>query len=161
MIQSQKRATRFIQRVIYTLKRLYGFTLTLHKVSSEDLDRKTGQRTATIQICKIKRAIILPSVLQTKFEHDLIQNNFAYGGLYDSSLRKVIIDARDLGDFEIEMDDYFIFEEKRWDVSKIDAFEFDTAFLIVGKEVKGTPRYLIQEIALEDNFQLAETIVQQ
>lgn len=159
MIQKQ---TRFIRRVLYTLKRGYGFPLTLHKVSKETYDRETGKRTATIEIRKIKRAIILPSTMQTKFEHDLAytasNRNFTYGGTYDMSLRKVIIDARDLGDFVIEMEDYFIYNEKRWQINSIQEFEFRTGFLIIGKEVKNTPRYLVEEIALEHTLQLTQEI---
>lgn len=163
MIQKQIKQTRMIRRVLYTLKRGYGFPLTLHKVSEETYDHETGKRTATIQICKIKRAIIMPSTLQTKFEYDLAYvaagRNFTYGGTYDTSLRKIIIDARDLGDFEIELEDYFIFEERRWQVSSIQEFEFRTAFLIVGREVKGTPRYLIESINIEDTLQFTQEIV--
>lgn len=160
MIQKQ---TRFIRRVLYNLKRLYGFTLTFHKVSAEAYNRETGERTATIEIRKIKRAILLPTKLLSKFEYDLAfiaaGRNFTYGGTYNTSTRTVIIDARDLGDFEIEIDDYFIFEERRWQVSQIQDFEFQTAFVITGKEVKGTPRYLVEEIALEDTLQLSEAVV--
>lgn len=162
MIQSQRKQTRFIQRILYSLKRGYGFPLTLHKVSEETYDTETGKRIATIQVCKIKRAIILPSVLQAKFEFDLAyiaaNRNFTYGGTYDTSLKKVIIDARDLSNFKIELEDYFIFEGRRWQVSQINEFEFKTAFFIVGKEVKGTPRYLVEEITLEDTLQLVQEI---
>jgi len=162
MIQKQIKQTRMIRRVLYALKRGYGFPLTLHKVSEETYDRQSGKRTANIEICKIKRAIIMPSTLQTKFEYDLAYiaagRNFTYGGTYDTSLRKVIIDAKDLGDFEIEMDDYFIFEGRRWQVSQISEFEFKTAYFIVGKEVKGTSRYFIREIALEDTLQFIQEV---
>lgn len=162
MIQKQ---TRFIRRVLYSLKRGYGFPLTLHKIVSETYDRETGKRTAVIQIRKIRRAIILPSTLQSKFDYDLAyvasNRNFTYGGTYDTSLRKVIIDARDLGDFEIELEDYFIYNGRRYQVSKIDEFEFQTAFLIIGKEVKGTPRYLIEEIALEDTLQFTQEVTKE
>lgn len=162
MIQSRRKQTRFIQRVLYSLKRGYGFPLTLHKVSSETYNTETGKRTAIIQICKIKRAIILPSTLMTKFEYDVTftaaNRNFAYGGTYDMSIKKIIIDAKDLGNFEIELEDYFIFDKRRWQVNNIQEFEFRTAFFVVGKEVKGTPRYLVEEIALEDTLQLIQEI---
>jgi len=156
--------TAFIRRVLYTLKRGWGFPVYLHKVLSEDIDRKTGVRDATIQVQRVRLAIVLPSALMAKFEYDLAytaaNRNFTYGGTYGTSTRRIIIDARDLNNFEIELDDYFIYEGKRWQIGKIDTFEFDTGFVIYGREVLGTPRYFVQERATEDNLQLTENITQ-
>jgi len=162
MIQSQRKATKFIQRVLYTLKREYGFPAVLHKITNEEIDKQTGKRTVTIQVQKVRLAIVLPSELIAKFEFDLAytaaNRNFTYGGTYGTSTRRIIIDSRDLNNFEIELDDYFIYEGKRWQVGKIDTFEFDTGFVIYGREVKGTPRYFVQEQSVEDNLTLTEEI---
>ena len=157
MIQSQRKATKFIQRVLYTLKRKYGFPVVLHKITNEDINKQTGKREVTIQVQKVRLAIVLPSLLIAKFE-TAANRNFTYGGAYGTSTRRIIIDARDLGDFEIELDDYFIYEGKRWQIGKIDTFEFDTGFVIYGREVKGTPRYFVQEQTIEDNLILTEEI---
>jgi hypothetical protein len=161
---TQRRQTQFIRQVLYTLKRGYGFPVVFHKIISEDIDKQTGKRDVTIQTQRVRLGIVLPASLMAKFEYDLAytasNRNFTYGGGYGTSTRRIIIDARDLNNFEIELDDYFIYEGKRWQVSKIVTFEFDTGFIVHGREVKGTPRNFVQEQAVEDNLQLTESVLQ-
>jgi len=136
--------------MLYTLKKGYGFTITLHKVTDESLDFETGQRTPTIITKRIERAIILPATSQMKFENQ--PADFKYGGLYTTALRQVIIDKQDVLDFEIEIDDYFIWNAKRWQVSKIDSLEYETAFTLTARMVAGAELHIIEEIALESNL---------
>lgn len=158
----RRKQTQYIKRVLYTLKRGYGFPLTLLKIDEETYDKETGKRTAIIEHLKIKKAIVLPSDFTRKFDYDLAfiaaNRNFTYGGFYDTSTRKIIIDATDLGDWDIEIEDYFIFDEKRWQIARVHEFELQTGFMIMGREVKGAPRYLVEEISLEDTLQLTQEI---
>lgn len=159
----QRKAIRMIRKVIYRLKRDYGFPITFYKVISETLNLETGERTPVIDYIKIKRAIALPSQLQQKFEYDLAYiaaaKNFTYGGLYDTSLKRIIIDGNDLGDFIPDVKDYFIMNERRWEVGRVDEFGTKEAFLILGKEVKGAPRYMIEDFNIETAFQLNQEAI--
>jgi hypothetical protein len=134
--------------MIYALKREYGFEITLHKITAESHNYETGARTPTIQTQKINRAILLPGHLQRRNEQT--DPGFKYGGYYDTSTRQVMVDADDLGDFEIEVDDYFIWNEKRWQVSETFPYELDTAFILIVRMVEGSPRHMVSEIALEN-----------
>jgi len=154
----KQKQTRFIQGVLYSLKRGYGFPITLHRILSESLNVETGQRSIEIEHLKIKRAIILPAELQRKFERDSLNKDFSYGALYDTAIRKIIIDVRDLGDFKIEIDDYFIWDGKRWQVNEIVDLEYNTAYLIIGRLVEGAPRYMIESVDLESNLQLGQEV---
>lgn len=148
----RRKQTRFIRKLMYTLKKGYGFTITLHKVTGESLDHETGQRTPTIITKRIERAIILPATSQMKFEGNSQPTDFKYGALYSTSVRQVIIDAQDVLDFEIEEDDYFIWNEKRWQISKDIGLEYETAFTLTARMVAGSVRHMVEEVALESNL---------
>lgn len=162
MFQLRRKQTAFIRRVLYSLKRAYGFPVTFCKIEDEDLDLETGKRSPTISYIKIRKAIVLPATLQQKFEYDLAfiaaNRNFTYGGFYNTSLKRIIVDARDLGSFVFEIGNYFIYEEKRWEIAQIKEFDFQTAFDIIGREVKGTPRYMVEDFRIETTLQFTQTV---
>jgi len=150
--------TRFIRRLVYTLKRGYGFAITLHKITDEAHNYQTGQKVVNIQTQKINKAIILPAHLQRQFESDSQPADFKYGALYDASMRQVIIDAIDLGDFNIEIDDYVIYDAKRWQVSHYYKLELHSAYVLYIKTVEGAVRHLVEEVSLETNLLLTQKV---
>lgn len=158
----RRKQTRFIRTLLYTLKKGYGFPITLHKVTDESLNMQTGKRTPTIVTQKVDKAIILPATAQLKFEYDraytAANSAFTYGALFDTALRQVIIDAQDVIDFEIETDDYFIWDNERWQVSKVMDMEFGTGYTIIARMVEGSPRHMVEEIALESQLQLTSEV---
>lgn len=139
----QRKATRFIQSVIYRLKRQYGFPLTLHKIISVDRDLDTGDQRNTIRLLTIKRAVLLPTSLMRRFIYDpayLKSNkNFTTGGTFDPNNREILLDYEDVGEFNIEIDDYIIYDDKRWQVTMVSELEYKTAFVIEVCEGKGSP----------------------
>lgn len=155
---TRRQQTVFIRKMLYTLKRGYGFPITLHKITDETHNYETGKRVPTILTQRIERAIILPATLRRIFESDSLPTDFKYGALYDSSLRQVVIDADDLNDFEIEINDYLIWNEKRWQVSQVQELEYQTAYNILIKMVEGTIRNMVEEVSLETNLQLSQEI---
>lgn len=158
-MQTRRKQTNFIRKLLYTLKRGYGFPITLHKIESESLDYETGARTSIIITQKIARAIMLPGHMQRQFESDSQPTNFKYGALYDISTKKIIIDANDLGTFNIEIDDYFIWNERRWQIAEFYPYELDTAFIIFARAVEGTIRHMVESINIESNLQLTQGVV--
>lgn len=136
-----QRNTRFIRRTLYGLKRRYGGSVTFHRVEDENLDLKTGKKNVDKSVWVVKRAIVLPSDVQPKFVYDLsfIANNkeFTTGGIFDTGPRRLILDSRDLGDYEPRMRDYFTFDGSRYEVVRASRFEFNTGWIIVGQEVQG------------------------
>lgn len=149
--------TRFIRRVVYTLKRAYGFPVTFYKITSDTLNLETGTRSPVREYKKVEQVIILPSNLQREFE--VAVKNFTYGGFYDTAIRKIIVDIPDLEGFEIEIDDYFIWDSKRWQVAQIFDLEYETSVLVIGRMVKGTKRYAIEDANVESTLQLTHNIV--
>jgi hypothetical protein len=155
-----QRQTRFIRKLIYTLKRGYGFPVTFYKVTDETLNLETGERTPTIEYKKVNKTIILPSELQRKFETDSVSKSFNYGAYYDTALRKVIIDTRDLADFNIDVDDYFIVDGERFTVGRVFNLYNGTAFLVIGRQVEGGIRYAITDITIESTLELDQESVE-
>lgn len=150
-----QRQTRFIRKTLYSLKKEFGFSITFHKLT-ETYNLETGERTPSIEIKKINRAIVMPDALQRKFEYDLAfiaaAKNFTYGGFYDTSLRRIIVDHQDLEGFELEVGMYFIWSEKRWEIAKIVEFELQTGFIIFARMVEGVTRYQVSEMNLESSL---------
>ncbi|KKN11706.1 hypothetical protein LCGC14_1023780 [marine sediment metagenome] len=153
-----QKQTRFIRKLIYTLKKGYGFQVTFYKVTNETLNLETGARTPTIIYQKVNKAIILPSDLQRKFESDSTDKGFNYGAYYDTALRKLIVDPRDLGDFNIDTDDYFIVEGERFQVVRAFKLYNSTAILVLGRHVEGSKRYMITDAHIESTLIVEQTI---
>ncbi len=157
-MQTRRKQTGFIRKLLYTLKRGYGFPITLHKIESETHDYETGEREPTIITQKINRAIMLPGHMQRKFESDSLPTGFRYGAFFDTSTKKIIIDAADLGTFNIEISDYIIWNAKRWEVAQFQELEYQTAYVIFVRMVEGTIRHMVEEINLETNLQLTQEV---
>lgn len=137
----QKVATRFIRNVLYNLKRRYGGVVTFHREVNNN-DYRNGVNDLTILDWKFQKVIVLPRSLEQKFVYDLsyIANNknFTMGAVFDTSAKRIILDARDKRDYEPALRDYFVIQGKRYDITQIDAFEFDTGYVITGQQTEGS-----------------------
>ena len=154
-----QRQTRFIRKLVYTLKRGYGFAVIFHKVTGEVLNLETGKRTPTITNVRVDKTIILPSDLQRIFETDSVSKDFNYGAYYDTAIRKLIVDPRDLGDFNIKPDDYFIVEGERFQVGRVFNLYNGTVIMVIGRHVEGSKRYMITDAIVESTLQITQTTV--
>ena len=150
-----QRQTRFIRKLIYTFKKEYGFAVQFYKVTAEVLDLQTGVSTPTIEYKKVNKVVILPSDLQRRFETN---SDFNYGAYYDTALRKLIVDPRDLGDFNIDVDDYFIVDGERFQVGRAFKLFNNTAILVIGRHVEGSKRYAITDASVESTLVVKQTI---
>jgi hypothetical protein len=65
--------------------------------------------------------------------------NFTYGGIFDTGKRRLILDSKDIGSYEPRIGDYFTYTNKRWNVTEVHAFEYNTGYTIVGQFVDGAP----------------------
>jgi len=159
-MQARRKQTRFIRRAIYRLKRDFGFTVTLHKITNVALNLETGTKTRTTQFKKIQRAIILPARMFRSFVYDLsfiaAAKNFTSGGFFDPDEKVIIIDWQDVRDFTIDVDDYVVYDSKQFQVVSIRAFEFDTAFFLRVRAVVGAP--IDADLDVADNLTFTQTV---
>ena len=129
---------RQIKNILYNLKRAFGRSVTLVKPTSSSVNRETGVVTRSYTSQSVARAIILPSRSAREFAYDLsyiaANKNFTYGGDYDTSERRMIIDRRDIpASFDFDMDCSIEYDSQKWDVKNIYAAEYNAAYLVVVK----------------------------
>ena len=118
---------REIKRIIYTLKRQWGTTMTIKRETTA-LDVDTGVETpTTVDSVTLSRGILLPRKLRTDFAYDLsfiaANKNFTYGGFFGKNSRLVLIDANDLGSYVIAKQDYVVINSKRYVINDLDEYE--------------------------------------
>ena len=144
---SAKRATMFIRRLLYNLERRMGGRVAFHR-ESETLNTRTGKKDVTKLVWE-RKVVVLPSELKTKFVFDLsfiaANKNFTYGGNFDTSQRRLILSSREAAGYVPQNDDFFVFENKRWQIKEVQTFEYDTGYLLVGAEIKGAP--ILQQVS--------------
>jgi len=132
---------RFTRRVLYKLKRSYGTPVDYYQISSHDVDPLTGNKTTVETVTHIRRAIVLRAREFRSFVYDLAyisaNKDFTEGGYFDPEDRNIILDAKDfIKGFDPNPDDYLIVKNKRYDVSAIQTFEENAAFLITARKLR-------------------------
>lgn len=136
-----KVATRFITNLLYDLKRRYGGVVTFHREVNNN-DYRNGVNALTLLDWTIRKIIVLPRSLEQKFVYDLsyiaTNKNFTMGAVFDTSAKRIILDARDKGSYEPALRDYFVIHGKRYDITQIDEFEFGTGYVITGQQTEGS-----------------------
>jgi hypothetical protein len=81
-----------------------------------------------------------------------------YGGLYNTGTRKLIVDRRDTGNFEIKVDGYFTWEDRRYQIAEVEDFELNTGWLIVGRVLEGAVRNKIVDLKAESPLTFSQTL---
>lgn len=129
---------RFISQVIYKLKRRYGLPVQLLKRTSTTVDIETGRKTIVKAFMNLRRAIVLPSRMHREFFYDLAfiaaAKNFTYGAHLDPEERRFIIDRKDLRGWEIEVGQWLVYQNRRYDIKEVSDFEDDRAYYVLAKQ---------------------------
>lgn len=144
---------RRIQAVIYKLKRLYGGEIFLYRNGDPVTDLTTGVKTWTDRtVLRINRAIILPVTL-TKEQIQSISlissdKKFVYGGTHVRGARRFYVDRRDLpSGYEIESDDFIVYDDKQYQIKNLQDTEFDAMYEILGVAVEGVIPQRVHELS--------------
>jgi len=134
---------RRIRQTIYKLKRLYGGTLFVYKQGEKTTDTRTGEITWTgREVHPVNRAIILP-VKMTREQVQTISmisadKSFVYGGTFDRGARWFYIDPTDLpAGYEIKMDDWIVYQGRKYEIKQAKDNEFDSLWEVLGVEMIG------------------------
>jgi hypothetical protein len=132
-----------IRQTIYKLKRLYGGTIFVNKQGDKNTDTRTGEVTWTgRQVFTVSRAIILPVKLERQQTQTIsmisADKQFVYGGTYDRGARWFYIDPRDLPiGYEIKLDDWIVYEGRKYEIKTAKDNEFDSLWEVLGVELIG------------------------
>jgi len=93
-------AFREFRRLVYALKRRFGRAVFLNATTNDDVDYASGKITSTPTTVKVRRAAILTAKAMRYFTPTApmghLGRQFEYGGLYDDSMRFVILSSRDV-----------------------------------------------------------------
>lgn len=156
---------RFIRRTLYSLKRLYWGRVDVYKLVVASTDYKVGTKTYSRTMVTVPKTIVLPVKIQREAVQGIstISANkaFVYGGTYDAGTRTFIFDTRDLpANYEFVMDDWLVYDSRRYDIKSISEFEQHAAWIVVGKKVKGVHPEQIIHMKLEDLLDVEHEVTQ-
>ncbi len=155
MTGSQNRSRNVIRRAIYTLKYEFGYSVDFYKIEKGTYNTQTGIYDVTLNKLNVKRAIIFPTNIHRNFFFSIsvIQANsqFIQGGDIKLNDRQIIIDGRDLPhNYVININDYFIWENQRYDIVNAEQLEYKTGWTILGRKIDGAKNGQIHERNLSD-----------
>ncbi len=127
---------RMAPLAVYVLKRQYGGPIDIYKLVSSETDVRTGEKVVSVTVYHVKRAIILPAgYSRTKLSTGVI-GGFP-GGLRDSNARDFIVDRKDAAIEFLTADDWIVYKQRKYQIAKVGACEFDSSWLIASKELVG------------------------
>jgi len=137
---------RFIRRNILQLKKEYGNPITVYQLLTANTNLESGVKTETHDSAYIPRAVVLPVTLTRAVIQSIsmisANKQVVQGGTFDPGLRTFIIDRRDVpSTFELKQDDWITYDGERYDIKRVDAYEYKTAWLVQAKLIEGAPAY--------------------
>lgn len=153
---------RFIQNLLYKLKRQYGASVVLYQTTAKTLDSRTGKKATTQSKVAIKLAIVLPDSLANKFayEHSFLAANrkFTYGAQWDQRQRLVVIDGRDLPTgTRIGVEDNLVFNNERYKVVKADQFDDAYGYLLTVIRAENNMPLQIMDLNVSQTLSLGQS----
>jgi len=130
-----------IRRVLYALKRQYGGEIVVYQNTAVTTDTKTGDVTRTKTATRIHRAVVLPVTISREVKQgiSLISANkqMVTGGGFESGKRMFIVERRDCPRLVLKKTDWVVYNGRRYAIDNYEEYEFETAYIIVGKEIPG------------------------
>lgn len=140
---------RFVRLVLNSLKRAYRGEIIINRRCSVEVNVATGVKDVCVDTWKVNKAIILPKTIQREFAYDLayiaVLKEFTYGAQFDTGIRRIIVDNRDMpAGWKPLKDDYIIYDGIRYEIRQIQEFEFKAGFIYELKALEGNdPNYAI------------------
>jgi len=133
--------TGMMRRILYQLKREYGYRIEIHKLLSSETDVRTGRKTISTTRLIVNRAVVLPEMLNrtTKQSISLISSNkeFVSGGTSDIGTRNFIIDRRDVVLPELTADDWIVYLHQKYQIKQVQSFEQEAGWIVTAKRISG------------------------
>jgi len=132
---------RQIKVIIYRLKRNFGVSIQLVRLLTMTNNIRTGDMSQTKLTIDIARAVMSATRQLRDFVYDLAfiaaNKNFTQGGYFDASDWTTIIDAKDLPkDFIPTLDDYILYDGKKYNFKEVHPVAKKYAWLIILKQVE-------------------------
>lgn len=138
----RRSALNEFRKVLYNLKRKYHGSIVINRRVDSTLNVETGRRAVETESWAVDQAIILPNEIKREFAYDLAfiasAKNFTYGMQFETGIRRVIVDLRDLpSGWRPDYNDYVVYRQVRYDIKEIQEFEFDSGIIYTLKALEG------------------------
>lgn len=147
------RLPSFMRRVMYRLKRDYGSPVDIYHETSDGVDLTTGKRTVQKTKWHVRRGVPLPTAIHRDSVFSAaLKSEFQYGQSVQLGDKTLLLDRGDLPkDFVLGTENWFmIIDNRRYEVSRVEEYEYRLAYFVVLKELKGAPLGRIIEIKVSD-----------
>lgn len=155
----------FIRRVLYKLKRNYGFKVSLYKILESHEDAETGRKVRNRSVHEVRKAVILSATdLKRTFNHNrafaaVVTSKFGYGGFYDTESLYIVIDARDLPrDLPITLEDFIIYQHRRYGIDEAEEIQPGLGWILKTREIKGNQPTEIISKTIEQSLPLTQAV---
>jgi len=123
------------KKILYRLKRNFGMKITITIPTQNDFDVTTGQVTRAFTTIDIRRGVVLPEKTTRDFAYDLSyiasNKNFTYGGFFDKSKRKIILDNKDLKGNVPSLNWQCAFQGKNYTVENFTETENNAGYILL------------------------------
>ncbi len=132
---------RFVRLSMYIHKRQHGARVVVRR-KVVHTDPETGQAYWSINQWKVRRAVVLPAKTQREVRQNAgamtANRAIIQGSSFDTSGRHFLFDRSDVpADLVLQKDDLIVFNNRHYDIESVAEYEYDTAWLVIAKELKG------------------------
>jgi hypothetical protein len=152
---------RRITQTLYMLKRQYGGTVCIYQMGDATVNHLIGVKNVPKTVTVVNRAIILP----VKIAREVVKNisvisankAFVVGGNFDTGTRMFIVEKKDANNLDLSESDYIMYRDRRYEVKSFEEYEFDAAWVIIGKENKGAVPNQVHLLQADNLVRVAQT----
>ena len=162
MIPGNPTLNRTVKHTLYTLKHIFGTTVTVYRLADATTNYQTGEKSTTLTAYDIRKCIVMPSVIDRELEQSISYISaskpfVSQGGQgWDEGLRHFVFAAPDLpSGFQFEIEDWIVYRDERYDVEEVEELEYNTGWLVKAKKVEGADADQVVRVNLTDTIVLS------
>jgi len=145
----------FIEKNLYALKRQYGTSVIICKLANVDTNYRTGQKTVSRTLHRVRRAIMLPEEMLRKVGRSNNKTIPSSAG-YDESDATFMFDPRDMPDgFQFELDDFVVVKDGFFKLIQIEEYGASLAWVLKTRRVNGSELNVALETSASNSLALS------
>lgn len=153
----------FLRRLLYKLKREYGYEGALYRITLGATNLETGAKSLTRVKYQIDRMVVLPFKFDSAsfYGASLLKagREFAYGGFQEQDMKRVILDGSDLPEgFEVQPDDYLVYDHKKFEIVRVEELENDLGYHLTVNYLRGSIPNEVHEAVVYQSLRLVQGV---
>lgn len=151
--------TNIQRRVLYSLEKRFGAPLDYYRLLGSETNIETGVRSINRKVINVPRAVILPTRVRREAERSIsvisADKKFVQGGGYDIGLKQFIIRGELLSEINgVQLDDWIVYQSRRFNVVEFDDYEFSGSYLITAREAVGAQSRQLHSLTVGQSLTL-------